>query len=159
MVEHEIQVKILVVIAHALLTGHKTEAGPKLQKKLLQIVDKSLLKLGFAQSWIILQIEKLENVGVLDEVDGLDRSQLFACLLDHGRLIPTRKQALVIQRRDLTVELAARPMFVCGFVHVPSAGRIVLDLTQQAIMCPRQFRTQCVLNWKRQVKASHIKKI
>ena len=63
-VEDEVQIEVLILISHHLLSGNEAETTAKLKKEFLKFVDESLFQIRFMKRWIILQIQKLQDVGI-----------------------------------------------------------------------------------------------
>jgi len=66
-VKDEIDIKVLILKANPLLAGDEAEALAEFQKECLKIVDDRLFDGRFAQGWVILQIQELQNVWIADK--------------------------------------------------------------------------------------------
>jgi len=73
--------------------------------------------------------------------------------------VGSREQPLIVERIDLPFEGAGRPTLRCGFLHVPKPGWFLLNLEEDPIVGPAQFRTQCVANRKGLVEDSHVSEV
>lgn len=81
----------------------------------------------------------------------------------HRRLLPTGEQPLVVEHRDLPLELPRRPPAFGGLVHVPRSRRGIVDAEEKPIvrqgefgtcsrpLIARRFGTQCVPNLRCQL--------
>ena len=90
-----------------------------------------------------MEIEELEHVGVAYEVLRLHARQLLLRLLADRRLPKAAKQAFVEESRDLPFELARGPVLIRRLMHVPLAGRRVVDTHEEAEVGPGRFLRQC----------------
>jgi hypothetical protein len=81
------------------------------------------------------------------------------CFLLHRTSVAACQEALVIEGANLAFQGAGGPVLGGGFVHVPMARIIIFDTEQYPVMGPTQFVTQCVTDWKRLIKESHVAQI
>lgn len=140
------------------MSAHKRETAPQLQQKVLQLVDECLFQRALQLFWRLRDVEEFKNIGVThnaigrsDWLRGLNLCSDFFFV----PFAPRGNQTVIVEGLDLPVELAGAPSCVRGFVHIPQAPPLVVYAHKHAVVRPAQFGTQCVPNWKREVKLAH----
>ena len=147
---------MLAIEGDALLTPHEREAFAEFQQKVLQLVDQRLFEVRFQQPFRLRQAGELQDVRVFDEVAGLLDFVPFLSQRQHAGFVATQSQPLEQQRVDLPIQLTRGPTGVDRFGRVKATSVGVFDAKQQPVMSPRQFVTQCVTIWIRQVEIPHL---
>jgi hypothetical protein len=128
-----------------LVSGIRNPASFNLgvKQEMLQLIDDGLFDLGFPESRIILEIQKLKYIRIADKMARLQLRHFFIGLLFDGLLIPACQEPLVIENRYLPVQLARRPVLIGCFIHVPFTGLVVFNPHEALVMRPCQFTPQC----------------
>ena len=82
-----------IVQGHALLGSDKHEAPSKFQKKLFDLYDKSFFQIAFQYGLVLRHTQKLEHIGITDDVSWLidfnpflrQREDLFFIRISAGK--------------------------------------------------------------------------
>ena len=89
---------------HALLPGFEAEAVAHFQEKLLKVIKQRVFEIGLAHSLLGAEAEELEDVGIADDLSGLEG---FCTCVGDGRELGffwkvryARKKRLAIWRRS-----------------------------------------------------------
>src|SRR5690554_1818050 len=160
-IEHQVDVEILIIGADALLPADKSESFAQLEQECLKIVDQPSFKVSF-QVPFTGQVKEIQHVRVAQVVSGVLLRQwprLDLGLLVHRRPILTADQPFVIQGANLPFQRPAAPVLAGCLGHVPLPGLGALDPEQNAVVRPTQFGTQCVSFWERLIEPTHIAKV
>src|SRR3989338_2628259 len=122
----------------------------------MQFIYKSLLKFCLKILLAILYIEEFKDIGVFNDVFRLSPRFKLLYFRPDQLFGPACKEALIIKRIDLSLKLTGRPVFGDAFVDVKLPCKFWFYTHQQSVMCPTQLATQCVANWKSQIKLAHV---
>lgn len=67
-VKHEVDIEMPTFDIEMFLAGDKGEASAEFEQELLQMIDKSLLKIVFIEMLVLQQIEEFQHVGIFDDL-------------------------------------------------------------------------------------------
>ena len=67
-VENKVDKEVFPIECESLLTAHKGESPPQLQKEFLQMVDQGLLQVAFIKAGVLFQAEKFQHIWVADNI-------------------------------------------------------------------------------------------
>ena len=130
MVEDEVHEKVLVADEEALLPGLEAEAMAHLQEELLQAVEQGVLKVRFAHGILRTDAEELEDVGIADDLGGLEGLGLGLRFGGEFGFVFREAAALVVEAVDLAAQLAHRPVAANALELVEAALGGVGELDQ-----------------------------
>ncbi len=125
------------------------------------MVNQPLLQVRLQQPPRLRQAEKFQQHRVAHKL-ARRRRQLrdFLLRLRLYRLaVLAGKQPLIIEPPDLPFERARTPVLRHRLVDIPLACLLIFKAQQRAVMRPAQFGTQCVPNWEREEKGTHVPQI
>ena len=91
-----------IVQGHTLLGSDKHEASSKFQKKLFNLCHKSLFQIAFQHGFVLRHTQKLEHIGITDDVSWLadlnpflsQRKNLFFIHIFTGKQQPFIQRAV-----------------------------------------------------------------
>lgn len=118
-----------------------------------------LFNCRFMQGRVILEIQKLKNIRIVNKLLRLNFRKLYFRFNLNRFFILACKKSLVIQNRNLSVQLMCRPSLIGYFIHIPVTGSFIFYTKKHSIMTPTQFVTQCVTILKSLIEQSHILEI
>ena len=137
-VEDEINVEMGGLSANAELTANKGKTFAEFHEKVAQADDESTFELTFSGFGTLRQIEKFEDVGILQEV----KRVWFPCGRDGCCGRP--EEALEAASINGPLQNTRAPLLLSCFFNVVLSGLWVSDPHDQPPMRPAQFATQCV---------------
>src|SRR4051794_7719897 len=131
MVEHQIDEAVLVADQDALLASFEAEAVPQFQKEFLEMVEKLLFEVRFANNLAWFQAQELEDVRVAHGEGrrsglglGMGGGSELAFVLGEGG-------SLEVKAGDLSPELAHRPVSADAFAGVKIPLLFVVQIHNQ----------------------------
>src|SRR5690606_15496640 len=92
------------------------------------------------------QIEKFENIRILDHVNGAQWIVRLACFAKHPLLVMTLQQPFVKKTVDLALELPDAPPLPRSFSLVEIACISLFNTHEKAVMRPAKGR---IKQWRR----------
>jgi hypothetical protein len=109
-IEDEVDEEVFVADENALLPGLETEPVAQLEEEILKAVEQGVFEVGLGHDIPRPESEELEDVGIADDVGGLER---FRRLMRQGGelgLVFGKATALVVEAGDLATQLADGPV-------------------------------------------------
>ena len=141
-IEDKVDIEVIAVQRDPLLPRDKAEALAHFKEERLEPIDDGLLEIALVRGGLLLQIEELEDKGILEHVAG-DRD-LLAGMREREDLVlvTVLGEPLEEQGADLARELADGPGLAGGLDLVEGAGVLVLHAEQGEVVRPAEERRE-----------------
>lgn len=109
-IKHEVDIKMAAFDVEMFLTGDERKTSAKLKQNLLQMINESLLKIGFIKMLVLWQIEKFHQIGIFDDLFILWSWDSRLDLCSDVLLVLAGDHPLIIHGVDLSLQLAHAPV-------------------------------------------------
>lgn len=114
----------------------KAKPLPRFEEELREPADDRGFEVGFAQAFVIGEVEEIEYQRRFHQVDGIFHGLALAGQFHYARLVAALEQAQVELGVDLAFEVGDGPVLAGGFDFVEGAGGRIRNLAQDEVVEP-----------------------
>jgi hypothetical protein len=151
-VEHQIDVIVLVADGDSLLARLKAETAAEFEQEPLYVIEECRLQITFRIAGLFGETDEFKYIWIADQLGDLDAGSgcLPSCSFDDCLLVQGQPRALIEQGANLPLKLAFRPGALQAFVFVKCPFPRVLKPDEFNKVGPRQAQERLPPERRRQ---------